>query len=158
MKNDRGEDVNISSIEGNKPGCWVIIFLFSVLFFLAVSCSGQTINDLRPTVTMKEYVDMQVDLIKQMDNLRDQHQLEISRIKDENIKNAYAAMNFRLDGMNEFRQTLKDSNSTYVTWTSLIALIFGVAGLIFGYANYKKNQDSGGGKNIQSGDKVEVKK
>lgn len=134
--------------------------LFIVLFLLSAECFGQTVNDLRPTVTMKEYVDMQVDLIKQMDNLRDQHQLEISRIKDENIKNAYAAMNFRLDGMNEFRQTLKDSNSTYVTWTSLIALIFGVAGLIFGYANYRKNQQAAPSKGsfIKSGDQVEVTK
>lgn len=132
-----------------------------VLFFLGLACFGQTVNDLRPTVTMKEYVDRQVELLQKMNDLRDEHHKEISRIKDENIRTAYAAQDKRLDGMNEFRETLKDSNSTYVTWQALIGLIIGVSGFLFGYATYRRNQEldrAGKGKFIQSGDTVEVKK
>lgn len=110
---------------------------------------------------MKEYVDRQVELLQKMNDLRDAHREEISRIKDDNIKNAYASMDKRLDGMNEFRETLKDSNSTYVTWQALIGLMVGVSGFLFGYASFKRNQEMdrvGRGKNIQSGDTVEVKK
>lgn len=130
------------------------LFVISLLFSLPVFCQEQT-------VTMKEYVDRQVELLQEMNNLRDDHREEISRIKDDNIRNAYASMDKRLDGMNEFRETLKDSNSTYVTWQALIGLMIGVSGFLFGYASYKRNQEldrAGKGKNIQSGDTVEVKK
>lgn len=135
--------------------------LFVMLVFFCSSVAGQTVGDLRPTVTMKEYVDMQVQFLERMNSLRDEHQREISRIKDENIKTAYNAQDKRLDGMNEFRETLKDSNSTYVTWQALIGLIIGVSGFLFGYATYRRNQEldrAGKGKFIQSGDTVEVKK
>lgn len=141
------------------------ILLTVVLCLLMFFSFAQTVNDLRPpTVTMKEYVDMQVELLKKMNELRDEHHKEINRIKEESIKTAYASQDKRLDGMNEFRQTLEDSNKTYVTWQALIGLIIGVSGFLFGYANYKKNKDeaaTGGGsksKNIVSGDKVEVTK
>lgn len=112
---------------------------------------------------MKEYVDAQVRLIEEMNKLRDQHQAEVSNIKDENIKNAYSTMDKRLEGMNEFRDALKDSNSTFVTWKSLLSLCVGITGFLFGYANYRKNQQatsgsSGKGAVIKSGDQVEVKK
>lgn len=137
------------------------IVLTVVLCLLMFFSYSQTVSDLRPTVTMKEYVDMQIQLLERMNALRDEHQKEISRIKDENIRTAYAAQDKRLDGMNEFRDALKDSNATYVTWQALIGLIIGVSGFLFGYANYRKNQNSSGrsaGKNIVSGDTVEVKK
>lgn len=105
---------------------------------------------------MKEYVDMQAQLNKEwMQKLVD---VQVENIKD-NVNKANAEMDRRLDGMNEFRETLKDSNATYVTWQALIGLIIGVSGFVFGYSNYKKNQANGSpGKNIVSGDKVEVKK
>lgn len=142
------------------------LLLTVVLCLLMFFSFAQTVNDLRPTVTMKEYVDMQVEFLKKMGDLRDEHHKEINRIKEESIKTAYASQDKRLDGMNEFRQTLEDSNKTYVTWQALIGLIIGVSGFLFGYANYKKNKDeaAGGGsggsksKNIISGDKVEVTK
>lgn len=126
--------------------CIVLCLLFTASF-------GQTVNDLRPTVTMKEYVDMQSEWQRKL------IEVEIENIND-NVNKAMVANDKRLDGMNEFRQTLQDSNRSYVTWQTLIALIFGVAGLLFGYANYKKNQhfNSSAGRNIQSGDTVEVKK
>lgn len=107
------------------------------------------------TVSMKDYVDMQARLNREWtEKLLD---VQIQNIND-NVNKANASMEKRLDGMNEFRQTLKDSNATYVTWQALIGLIIGVSGFLFGYANYRKNQESSAGKNIVSGDKVEVKK
>lgn len=128
---------------------------FLIVFILIGSPSFS-----QETVPMKEYIDKQLYLMQEMNKLRDEHKLEINRIKDENIRNAVATMDKRLDGMNEFRQTLEDSNSTFVTWQALIGLIIGVSGFLFGYANYKKNQlDTGTkGKSIMSGDTVEVKK
>lgn len=131
----------------------IVLCIWVVLLF-CIHSFGQT-------VTMKEYVDRQVELLEEMNKLRDEHLKEISRIKDENIRTAYASQDKRLDGMNEFRETLKDSNSTYVTWQALIGLIIGVSGFLFGYATYKRNQEldrNNKGRNIQSGDTVEVKK
>lgn len=119
---------------------------------------GQTVNDLRPTVTMKEYVDMQSELnSKMMQKVID---IQIQNIND-NVVRANVAMEKRLDSINEFRGQLKDQQGTFVTWPALFGLIVGISGFIFGYANFKKNQESGRGspgKNIQSGDTVEVKK
>lgn len=135
-------------------------FILATLLLISLAANSQTVNDLRPTVTMKEYVDMQAELNKEwMQRLMD---AEIANIKD-NINKANASMDKRLDGMNEFRETLKDSNNTFVTWTALIALIFGVAGLFFGWSKYNKDKtepqsSSRSSKNIQSGDTVEVKK
>lgn len=131
-------------------------FLFIVAILFYTSSFGQTMNEVKPTVSMKEYVDMQSELnSKMMQKIID---IQIQNIND-NVTKANASMEKRLDGMNEFRQTLKDSNATYVTWQALIGLIIGVSGFLFGYANYRKNQQSNGSnKNIQSGDKVEVKK
>lgn len=137
----------------------LLLFVISLLF-----CSfglSQTVNDLRPTVTMKEYVDMQSELNSKM--MQEIIKIQIENIND-NVEKANATMDKRLDGMNEFRETLKDSNSTYVTWQSLIGLIIGVSGFLFGYATFKRNQEldrtsrGSSSKNIQSGDTVEVKK
>lgn len=128
------------------------------IYFCIVCFLCFTSSLAQETVSMKDYVDKQIQMLERMNSLRDEHQREISRIKDEHIKTAYAAQDKRLDGMNEFRDALKDSNATYVTWQALIGLIIGVSGFVFGFANYKKNQESSSGKNIVSGDKVEVKK
>lgn len=114
--------------------------LIAILF--SSVCYGQD-------VPLKEYIDMRFEMLQLK-------QEQVERIREENIKNAYASMNIRLDGMNEFRQTLSDSNKTYVTWQSLLALVIGISGFLFGYSNYKKNQEKGS--IIRSGDNVEVKK
>lgn len=158
MKNDSGKDVNISSIEGNKPGCWLSIFLFAVLFFLAVSCSGQTVNDLRPTVTMKEYVDMQAELNKEW--MQRLVQIQFDNVND-NVAKANAAMEKRLDSINEFRGQLKDQAGTFITRDQLIGWIVGIIGMFFAFSRWQKDRkdsEDSKGKNIQSGDKVEVKK
>lgn len=132
-------------------------FQLTILSILILTASySQTVNDLRPTVTMKEYVDMQAQLNR-----------ELAKVQFENIEKNVAKANEandkRLDVMNEFRGTIEDSNSTYVTWPALLGLIVGVSGFIFGYANFQKVKSErenakSNGKNIVSGDKVEVKK
>lgn len=126
-------------------------YLIILLLLVSVVCHSQTVNDLRPTVTMKEYVDMQAELNRKLAEVQFQNVLD-------NVNKANITMDKRLDGMNEFRETLKDSNSTYVTWQALIGLIIGVSGFLFGYSRYVKDKKDAEGKNIMSGDKVEVKK
>lgn len=108
------------------------ITLISLLFLAAVS-SGQTVNDLRPTVTMKEYVDMQSEWQQRI------FAIQIANIND-NVNKANAVNDKRLDGMNEFRQTLQDSNKTYVTKTDLFGWIIALVATFFSYANYMRNK------------------
>lgn len=137
---------------------WILF----IPILMSLGAYSQTVSDLRPTVTMKEYVDMQVEMITKTNLLRDEHQKEISRIKDENIKAAYTAQDKRLDGMNEFRDALKDSNKTYVTRSELILAVTTLLGLFWGYSKHlREKQESerkSSGSNIKSGDTVEVKK
>lgn len=125
-----------------------ILFPFVLLFFCSLVYGQEA------TVPMKDYVDMQAALNKEL-------MLKIIEIQNNNINDnvvrANAAMDKRLDGMNEFRDTLKDQSGTFVTWPALLGLVIGLSGLFFGYSNFKRNENSSN-KNIQSGDKVEVKK
>lgn len=142
------------------------VFLSIVFCLCFTSSFTQTVNDLRPTVTMKEYVDMQVQMLERMNSLRDAHLVDVNRIKDENIKNAVTTMDKRLDGMNEFRDALKDSNATFVTKSELIAWVIAAAGLFWGYSKHmrekkeseKESATKSSGAVIRSGDNVEVKK
>lgn len=101
---------------------------------------------------------MQADLNKEwMQKLID---VQVENIND-NVNKTNAAIDKKFESVNEFRNQLKDQAGTFVTWQALIGLIIGVSGMLFGYANYKKNQQNGNGgagKAIVSGDKVEVKK
>lgn len=124
-------------------------YALTILLLLNVAY-GQTVNDLRPTVTMKEYVDMNIEWSQkysaaQLASLKEAQELVRLSLQE------YKTVN------NEWRGQLKDQAGTFVTWPALIGLIFGISGLLFGYQNFKKNQQTNG-KNIQSGDKVEVKK
>lgn len=131
------------------------VFLVIVLVMFYYSVSGQTMNDLRPTVSMKEYVDMQSDLnSKMMQKIID---IQIQNIND-NVIRANMAMEKRLDGINEFRGQLKDQAGTFVTRSELIAWIGMALGLFFGFSRYLRDKQDSTGKNIVSGDKVEVKK
>jgi hypothetical protein len=106
---------------------------FISLIILSANCYSQTVNDLRPTVTMKEYVDMQAGLNQKI------LEVQIKNIND-NVSKANETMDKRLDGMNEFRDTLKDANATFITRSELIAYIGMLAGLFFGWSNYMKNK------------------
>lgn len=136
----------------------IVISILFVLF--SIFGITQTVNDLRPTVTMKEYVDMQAQLN------RDLAKVQFENI-EKNVAKANDANEKRLDSVNEFRGQLRDQASTFVTWTALLTTIFGVSGFLFGYANYmkgkreredKERDRNASGKSIMSGDKVEVKK
>lgn len=124
--------------------------LFVILLF-PLLLSGQVVGDLRPTVTMKEYVDMQAEWILKLSEVQNQN------IND-NVNKANTTMDKRLDGMNEFRQTLKDSNATFITRSELIAWIVALSGLFWGWSRHQREQKASEGKAIVSGDKVEVKK
>lgn len=61
-------------------------------------------------IGMKDYVDMQVKTIET------QNQLKYQSL-DKALEIALASLNKRLEGMNEFRNTLKDQTNTFVTKT-----------------------------------------
>lgn len=106
---------------------------------------------------MKEYVDAQIEW-----------SLKLSEAQNENIRDnvnkANSTMDKRLDGMNEFRQALKDSNATFITKSELIAWIIAAAGLFWGYSKNQREKEKAeaekksAGAVIRSGDQVEVKK
>lgn len=125
-----------------------------LLLLVVIGCHGQTVNDLRPTVTMKEYVDMNVDWQQKY------YTAQLNAQKEANELVRLSLQEYKTQN-NEWRGQLKDQAGTFVTWPALLSLIFGVAGLLFGYSNYKNSQikkREGEGKNIVSGDRVEVKK
>lgn len=122
-----------------------------VLIFISFTCISQTVNDLRPTVTMKEYVDMNIEWSQKYNSA------QLAAFKEANELVRLSLQEYKTVN-NEWRGQLKDQAGTFVTWPSLVGLIFGVSGLFFGYSRYAKDKAGNGGKNIVSGDKVEVKK
>lgn len=105
-----------------------------------------------PTVTMKEYVDNNVEWQQRFNNA------QLASLKEANELVRLSLQEYKTVN-NEWRGQLKDQAGTFVTWPALIGLIFGISGLIFGYANYKRgSMPRSEGKAIVSGDKVEVKK
>lgn len=127
-------------------------FLLTILLLPILSASfSQTVNDLRPTVTMKEYVDMNVDWQQKYNNA------QLASLKEANELVRLSLQEYKTVN-NEWRGQLKDQTGTFVTWQALIGLIFGLAGLLFGYSRYVKDKRESTGDSIVSGDKVEVKK
>lgn len=137
----------------------VCLFLCITLYLCIISSFGQTVNDLIPTVTMKEYVDMQSDLnSKMMQKIVD---IQIENINN-NVVKANVAMEKRLDSINEFRGQLKDQSATFVTRAELILAVTTLLGLFWGYSKHIREKKESEGKSIgsviRSGDNVEVKK
>lgn len=137
--------------------------LLILLLLVAIVCHGQTVNDLRPTVTMKEYVDMQAELNRQLTMCRSEANRSIADVQFENISDnvnkANTATEKRFDGVNEFRLQLKDQAGTFITRGELFAWIIAIIGIFFGYSNWKRGQQKETeGKAIISGDKVKVEK
>lgn len=124
-----------------------IVLFISILF--CFPAFGQE------AITMKEYVDKQSELNRYWSERLMQAQFD--NIKD-NVDKANASMEKRLDGINEFRGQLKDQAGTFITRAELFAWIGMVIGLFFGFSRYMKDKAESSGKNIVSGDKVEVKK
>lgn len=109
-------------------------------------------SDHKETVSLKEYVDLQAEMNRKL------FQVQFENIEN-NVAKANSTMDRRLDGMNEFRQTLKDANSTFITRKELFAWIVALLSIFFAYSQYRVNQNKETpGQNIVSGDKVEVKK
>lgn len=106
----------------------------------------------QPTdVTMKNYVD------EKYESNRSYMDAQIVNI-NENVVRANAAMEKRLDALNEFRGQLKDQASTFITRAELFAWVMGLLGVFFGFSRYMKERSDSSNKSIMSGDKVEVKK
>lgn len=122
------------------------LLLLILLFPVVASAQDQT-------VSMKDYVDKQVELLMKISDIRYSH-------IEGNVATATTALEKRLDGLNEFRGQLSDQVATFPTRKELWGYLVAVAGLLFGYSNYRKNQESSksSGQNIKSGDTVEVKK
>lgn len=120
-----------------------------LLLLIAVSCQGQTVNE--GSVSMKDYVDIQATLNRRIAEVQFQNILD-------NVNKANTATEKRFDGVNEFRLQLKDQASTFITRGELFAWIIAIIGIFFGYTNWKRGERDREGKNIMSGDKVEVKK
>jgi len=122
------------------------IILTIVLCLLLSSSFGQTVNDLRPTVTMKEYVDMNIEWSQKYSTA----QLAALEKANELVRlslQEYKTVN------NEWREQLKASNSTYVSWQALIGLVIGLSGLFWGYSRNQREKQAAE-RNIQSGDEV----
>lgn len=126
--------------------------LFCIILCLSLTAlSGQTVNDLRPTVTMKEYVDMQVDWQQKFNNAQLLSLKEASELVRLSLQE-YKTVN------NEWRGQIKDQTQTYVTRTELILAVTTLLGIFWNYSKYIREKQSSEGRNIKSGDTVEVKK
>lgn len=125
----------------------------SFILFVTVGFS-QTINE-KATVTMKEYVDMQASLNKEW--TQKLVEVQFQNIND-NVNKANAAMEKRLDGINEFRAQLKDQAGTFVTRDALWGWMLAIAGFVLAFMNYQRGKNQNSSKNIQSGDQVKVEK
>jgi len=88
-----------------------------LLFFFSFTVSGQQGEN---TVTMKEYIDKQVDMLLKISDIRYDN-------IESNVRTANSAMDKRMDGVNEFRAQLKDQVATFPTrkelWGYLVAVI-----------------------------------
>jgi hypothetical protein len=129
--------------------------IFISILFLSIACHSQTVNDLRPTVTMKEYVDMNVDWQQKYNNA------QLASLKEANELVRLSLQEYKTVN-NEWRGQMKDQTSTYVTkselWlavSTIISLTIAALGLL---SRRKKETDTLNARNIQSGDTVEVKK
>lgn len=118
--------------------------LIAILF--SSICYGQE-------VSIKDYVDQQTELLMKVSDIR------YNNIEN-NVRIANASMDKRLDGMNEFRDALKDSNKTYITRSELVAWVVAAAGLFWGYSKHQREKAEADRKGslVRSGDKVEVTK
>lgn len=58
--------------------------------------------------------------------------------RDKEVSNAYHSMERRLDSMNEFRDTLKDQASRFVTRAELLAVVGASSAIIIALVAYLK--------------------
>lgn len=126
----------------------------TILTLLSVSTGyGQTVNDLRPTVTMKEYVDNNIDWVQKYNSA------QLASLKEANELVRLSLQEYKTVN-NEWRGQLKDQTGTFVTKTELWLAVSTIVSLLIAALGLwaKIRNESSRGKNIVSGDKVEVKK
>lgn len=126
-----------------------------LILVLSLSIGGysQTVNDLRPTVTMKEYVDNNVSWVQKYNDA------QLAALKEANELVRLSLQEYKTVN-NEWRGQIKDQTGTFVTkselWlavSTVISLVIAALGLMA-----KRRGEKSEGKNIVSGDKFEVKK
>lgn len=124
-----------------------------LLLLISGLSQAQTVNDLRPTVTMKEYVDNNVSWVQKYNDA------QLAALKEANELVRLSLQEYKTVN-NEWRGQIKDQTGTFVTkselWlavSTVISLVIAALGLMS-----KRRAESSAGKNILSGDKVEVKK
>jgi hypothetical protein len=84
-------------------------------------------------LTLKEYFESRYKALEDLICARLQAQ-------DKAVELAKNSMEKRLDSMNEFRDTLKDQASRFVTRSELLAAVGFLAALMFGILQYTKKQ------------------
>lgn len=107
------------------------------------------------TVPIKEYIDMQVKLNVEWSQRYNDAQLASLKEANELVRislQEYKTIN------NEWRGQLKDQAATFVTRGELILAVTTLIGVFFAFQRYQNEKNDSKGKNIVSGDKVEVKK
>jgi len=82
-------------------------------------------------LTLKGYFDARFIALEELLNAK-------IHAQDKAVELAKTSMERRLDGMNEFRATLKDQTATFVTRSELLAAIGFLAALMFGLLQYTK--------------------
>lgn len=137
------------------------LLAFILLILISVLCQSQTERE--ATVPMKDYIDMQAELNRQLAICRSEANRTIADVQfqniSDNVNKANTANEKRFEGVNEFRQQLKDQANTFITRGELFAWIMAIIGIFFGYSNWKRGQQKETeGKAIISGDKVKVEK
>lgn len=124
--------------------------LFVAILISSVG-QAQTVNDLRPTVTMKEYVDMNIEWSQKYSAA------QLAALKEANELVRLSLQEYKTVN-NEWRGQLKDQSQTFVTRGELILATTTLLGLFWGYSRHKRDSENKPGAVIRSGDNVEVKK
>ena len=72
------------------------------------------------SVPLREYMELHFRLMKELTELH-------FKLTKEKVEEAKVSMEKRLDGMNEFRDALKDQAGKFVTRAELLAMIIGIS-------------------------------
>src|SRR5688572_1243437 len=115
-----------------KQHSWKRLLIAVVLCLFTIAVIAQPASDNRPTVTMKEYVDMQAQLLQKLSDVRAEN-------IEANVTKATQALEKRLDGLNEFRQQLNDQVGTFPTRNELWGYFMAIVGFVLAAMKYSKD-------------------
>jgi uroporphyrinogen-III decarboxylase len=111
---------------------------------------------------MKEYVDMQNRLMQQVIDAKTEGMMRYTdgqiAAQAQAVTKADAAMEKRLDGINEFRGQLKDQAGTFITRQELFAWCFAIIGAVFAFMGYNAKKMEQQSKYREGGTQDTIKK